>query len=147
MICRYYTIQLHINSTEIIDHPRFTHRGVLLDSSRHFLTKASIMDCLDLMEMNKFNVFHWHLTDDPSFPYESYTFPNLRQVLLRPGVPIYVVVKFVYSYSRKGSFSPRTHVYTQTDVREIIEYARLRAIRVIPEFDLPGTSSGNPFLL
>ena len=74
------------------------------------------MKQIDVMAYNKFNVFHWHITDDQSFPFESLKYPNLTE---------------------RGRYS-RVHVYKQEDMRKLVDHARFRGIRVIPEFDTPG---------
>ncbi|XP_065335395.1 beta-hexosaminidase subunit beta-like [Cloeon dipterum] len=108
---------LHMNSSHITDFPRFQYRGLMIDSVRHFLPLPTMYKLIDGMEASKLNVMHWHLVDDQAFPYQSNVFPEL---------------------SEQGAYNPFSHVYTQNDVRSVIEYCRLRGIRVIPEFDSPG---------
>src|SRR5581483_1074578 len=63
----------------IRDQPRFRWRGVLLDSARHFLPVESIKHTLEGMAAFKFNVLHWHLSDDQGFRLESKRFPKLHR--------------------------------------------------------------------
>ncbi|XP_046329734.2 beta-hexosaminidase subunit beta-like [Haliotis rufescens] len=108
--------KLYVMETIAIDKPRFPHRGVLIDTARHFIFKDVIYDILRGMEQNKLNVFHWHMTDDQSFPFQSEAFPEM---------------------SAKGAYHS-SYVYTHEDIVDIVEFARLRGIRIVPEFDVPG---------
>ncbi|KAL1444350.1 hypothetical protein MTO96_029912, partial [Rhipicephalus appendiculatus] len=106
-----------VNETAIYDEPRFPHRGLLIDTGRHFLPLESIMDTLDAMSYNKMNVLHWHIVDDESFPYVSKKFPSM---------------------SEKGAYDPEIRVYEPEDVQHVISEAAARGIRVMAEFDTPG---------
>ena len=82
------------------------------------------------MAYNKINVFHWHLVDDQSFPFESKTFPNLSRAVITT-ISLRLSSCRILSFFQ-GAFSP-DHVYTPVDVADVIEHARLLGIRVIPE--------------
>lgn len=106
--------------TQIVDQPRFSHRGFFLDTSRHFMVLDIIKQMLDGMAYNKLNVFHWHMVNDQSFSYGALS------------------DKYSFLY-KNGAYPPyQHHIYTKQDVEYIIEYARMRGIRVYPEFDTPG---------
>jgi len=97
----------------IDDQPRFPWRGLMIDVSRHFIPVPVIERDLDGMEAVKLNVFHWHLSDDQGFRVESKKFPLLQ---------------------KDGSDGL---YYRQDQIRDVVEYARDRGIRVVPEFDMP----------
>ncbi len=103
-----------VDAVTIDDQPRFPWRGLMLDVGRHFMPLNVVRQTLDGMEAVKLNVFHWHLSEDQGFRVESKTFPLLQG---------------------KGSDGL---YYTQEEITGIIEYARDRGIRVVPEFDMPG---------
>jgi hexosaminidase len=104
-----------VPEVRIEDRPRFAWRGLLMDVSRHWMPVEVVERNLDAMAAVKLNVFHWHLSDDQGFRVESKRYPRLQQL---------------------GSGG---HFYTQSEIRAVVAYARDRAIRVVPEFDMPGT--------
>src|SRR5690242_1543346 len=64
----------------IEDRPRFLWRGLLMDVSRHFMPVSVLKRNLDGMEALKFNVLHWHLSDDQGFRVESRKFSRLQEL-------------------------------------------------------------------
>jgi hexosaminidase len=98
----------------IHDEPRFGWRGLSLDVSRHFIPLDEVKRTMDGMAAVKLNVLHWHLSDDQGFRIESKKYPRLQR------------------YGSDGLY------YTQTEIRDAIAYARLRGLRIVPEFDMPG---------
>jgi hexosaminidase len=99
----------------IRDVPRFPHRGLMVDTARHFLPIRTLLHTIDAMSYAKLNVLHLHLSDTESFPLQFRSRPKLWD----------------------GSYSSRER-YLKQDMRWLVEHARSRGIRVVPEFDVPG---------
>lgn len=94
----------------IDDAPRLKHRALMLDPARHFLPMEDVKFFIDQMAKYKYNVLQLHLTDDQGWRIAIHSHPRLAS---------------------------RQH-YTQEELREIIRYAALRHIEVVPEIDIPG---------
>ncbi len=127
-----------IPRVQIRDYPRFGWRGLMLDVSRHFFTKDEVKRFIDDMARYKFNLFHWHLTDDEGWRIEIKSLPRLTEV-------------GAWNVKRVGTFGnfkpirpdePRTNggYYTQDDIREVVQYARERFVDILPEIEMPGHS-------
>lgn len=119
-----------LNEQHIIDYPRFKWRGVMLDVSRHFFNKEVVFKIIDLMSLHKLNILHLHLSDDHGFRVESFKFPMLTQIsTVREG-----------STFEKGNCAHEEYkgYFSQQEIKEIVEYAHLHYIKVVPEIDIPG---------
>ncbi|KAL5255839.1 hypothetical protein ACHWQZ_G011167 [Mnemiopsis leidyi] len=106
----------------ISDAPKYPWRGVLLDTSRNYFTVPTIKKVIDGLSASKLNTFHWHITDTHSFPFYSKRRPKMTEW---------------------GAYSPE-QIYTEEDIKDIVHYADVRGVRVLPELDAPA-HSGNGY--
>ncbi|MET0299712.1 MAG: beta-N-acetylhexosaminidase [Flavitalea sp.] len=127
-----------VPAISITDYPRFGWRGMMLDVSRHFFNKDQVKTFIDDMVKYKFNLFHFHLTDDQGWRIEIKELPKLTSV-------------GAWRVDKTGQFlrlSPPTGdepkdyggFFTHDDIRELVKYAGERFVNVLPEVDVPGHS-------
>jgi hexosaminidase len=126
--------QASIPCMYISDAPQFSWRGMHLDVCRHFFTKEEVEKYLDYLALYKFNVFHWHLTDDQGWRIEIKKYPLLTTV----GSQRKETVIGKCSDTAKYDGTPYGGFYTQEDIREVVAYAGARHIQVVPEIEMPG---------
>lgn len=121
-----------VPAVRIMDQPRFPWRGLMLDTGRHMFATSFIKRLIDLMALQKLNVFHWHLTDDQGWRIEIKKYPKLTEIgAWRAASPGMGEMEAPDS-GLYGGF------YTQEQIREIVAYAASRFIQVVPEIEMPG---------
>ncbi len=118
---RQKNVEWNIKGTIIEDAPLYPWRGVMLDVSRYFYDKHYVLHLIDMMAMYKMNVLHIHLIDDAGWRLEIKKYPKLTSVGAWRGD----------GHERAGGY------YTQEDIKEIVAYAALRNVEVIPEIEIP----------
>ncbi len=126
-----------IPSCTIEDYPRYHWRGMMLDTSRNFFSTAYVKKFIDRMAQHKLNRFHWHLTDDEGWRIEIKRYPLLTKIGARRG-PGTKLPFSTYPALRGPKNKIQSGYYTQNDIREIVAYAKVRSIEIIPEIDSPG---------
>ena len=126
------TAQVVLPAVKIADEPRFGYRGMHLDCSRHFFPVEFAKRYIDLIALHGMNKFHWHITDDQGWRFESKKYPKLTSIGGWRSGTVVGRNSGIDDGIRHGGF------YTQDECREIVRYAADRHITVIPEIDMPG---------
>jgi len=125
---------------DITDAPSFGYRGMHLDVSRHFFDVDFVKTYIDMIALHKMNVFHWHLTDDNGWRIEIDKYPQLAEKSAwrvdRRSDPWKE-----QSPSKENEKASYGGFYTKDEIREVVEYAAVRNVMVIPEIEMPGHTS------
>ncbi len=110
-----------VDGCEIHDWPAFPWRGYMVDVGRNFESVDLLKQQIDVMSRYKLNIFHFHFTEDIAWRLQSKMYPQLTAPanMLR----------------NKGMF------YSESDMKDLIEYCKERYITLVPEIDMPGHSA------
>lgn len=122
---------VQIPNCEIVDEPRFKHRGLMLDVGRYYYSVNYVKQFLEIMSQYKLNRFHWHLTEDQGWRIEIKKYPELtKRAAWRNSSQIH--------RDKTQDNIPHGGFYSQEEVKEIVKYALDRQIIIIPEIEMPG---------
>lgn len=116
------------------DKPRFEYRGFMLDVCRTWMTVEEVKHYIENLAHHKINKLHIHLSDDEGWRIEIKSHPDLTEVGGYRGADSPVAARYGKWGERYGGY------FTQEQMREVVEYAAVRNIEIIPEIDLPGHS-------
>lgn len=131
----------NIQASVVRDEPRFPYRGIMIDVSRHFRSKEFIKKQIALLSAFKINRLHLHLTDAAGWRLEIDKYPRLTEFAAwRKQETWKDWGANGQQYCEQSDPGASGGYYTKEDIREILEYARLHCVTVIPEIEMPSHS-------
>lgn len=110
--------ELYCSKVNITDYPSYEWRTVMIDLARFWHPMESIKELVVMLQYYKIPNLHLHMTDNRSVTFGTELFPEL-------------LIK-----NADGS----NRYYTKSELKDLVEFARLRGVTIIPEVDLPGHS-------
>jgi len=99
---------------KISDAPAYGYRGVMIDTARNPHSIENLKQTVLLCRLYKIRYLHLHLNDDQSFLFPSPTYPQLT--------------------TQNWSVPP----YSMPELKELVAFADLRGVTLIPELEGPG---------
>ncbi len=129
-----------INACNISDRPAYSYRGIHLDVTRNFQSKATILKMIDVMSTYKVNKLVLCMTEDEGWRIEIDGLPELTSIGSKRGHPNKAGTHLEPAYG-SGPFTSNPNgngFYTRADFKEIIQYAHQRHVDIIPMVNFPG---------
>ncbi len=102
---------LKVPICHIQDQPECEYRGMMLDVARQWHHIETVKQVVELCRWYKIRYLQLHLSDDQSFTFPSSAYPRLAS---------------------------KDRQYTLSELNDLVEFAKVRGITIIPEFDAPG---------
>lgn len=126
--------RIELPDTVLTDGPRFPYRGMMLDVARTWQGPDAVKRFIDLLAYHRINKLHLHLSDDEGWRIEIKSHPELTEIGGFRGGDSPVRAVYGKWDQKYGGY------FTQEEMRDLIGYAAVRNIEIIPEIDLPGHS-------
>lgn len=126
--------RIELADTVWTDGPRFSYRGMMLDVARTWQGPDAVKRFIDLLAYHRINKLHLHLADDEGWRIEIRSHPELTEIGGFRGGDSPVRAVYGKWDEKYGGY------FTQAEMRDLIDYAAVRNVEIIPEIDLPGHS-------
>ena len=122
----------------VVDEPRFTYRGFMLDISRNFYGLPKLKQIIDLMAMFKLNHFDLKISDDEGWRLEIPGLPELTEIGSKRGYTTDESNRLIPMYGSGATGGETGNGFlSKNDFISLLQYAKSKNITIIPQLSYP----------